>query len=139
MTAELIKKFNQLLNDGIIPDELNFSIKEPEDNFDWEKVRYNTFYKQPDFFINRFPEGFINIPGFDDIIDKMVDNVTSPLEEMELRNESEDDASYAYLHKSEKAWGGRGMQFPTIKNEAEDINLDNIILDEPESIFKLDE
>ena len=113
MTAELIKRFNQLLNDGIIPDELNFSIKEPDNIFDWEKVRYNTFYKQPDFFINRFPEGFMNIPGFDDIIDKMVDNALEPLEEYNLRNE--------------------------IKNEAEDINLVNNILDEPESIFKLDE
>ena len=83
MTTELIKKFNQLFKDGIIPDELSFSIKEEQDdNFDWQKVRYNTFYKQPEFFWDKFPEGFENIPGFHKIIDKMVDNALDPLEEI---------------------------------------------------------
>ena len=141
MTTELIKKFNKMFSEGQLPEEFDYSIK-PTEEIDWSKVKYNTFYKEPDFFINRFPEGFENIPGFDKIIDKMVDNALSPLEEMELRSESEDDASYAYLHKSAKAWGGRGMQFPTIKNEDDENNIDNIVEAdnaEQESVFKFDE
>jgi hypothetical protein len=85
MTTELIKKFNKMFSEGQLPEEFDYSIK-PTEEIDWSKVKYNTFYKEPDFFIKRFPEGFENIPGFDKIIDKMVDNVLSPLEEMEERS-----------------------------------------------------
>jgi hypothetical protein len=114
MTTELIKKFNKMFSEGQLPEEFDFSIK-PTEEIDWSKVKYNTFYKEPDFFINRFPSGFRDLPGFDKIIDKMVDNSLTPLEEMELRSE--------------------------IKNE-EINNIDNIVEAdnaEQESVFKFDE
>ena len=112
MTTELIRKFNKMFSEGQLPEEFDFSIK-PTDNIDWSKVKYNTFYKEPEFYINRFPSGFRDLPGFDKIIDKMVDNALTPLEEMELR----------------------------IKNE-EINNIDNIVEADnavKESVFKFDE
>ena len=112
MTTELIKKFNKMFSEGQLPEEFDYSIK-PTEEIDWSKVKYNTFYKEPDFFINRFPEGFENIPGFDKIIDKMVDNVLSPLEEMEERS-----------------------KITEINNIDDIVEADNA---EQESVFKFDE
>ena len=114
MTTELINKFNRMFSDGELPEEFDFSIK-PTDNIDWSKIKYNTYYKEPEFYIKRFPSGFRDLAGFDQIIDKMVDSSISPLEEMELRNEMN-------------------------KNE-ENNNIDDtvVIEDADESIFKLDE
>jgi hypothetical protein len=114
MTTELIRKFNKMFSEGELPQEFDFTIK-PAENIDWSKVKYNTFYKEPEFYINRFPSGFRDLAGFDKIIDKMVDNALTPLEEMELRSE--------------------------IKNE-EINNIDNIVETEnaeQESVFKFDE
>jgi hypothetical protein len=75
------KKVIELLNKGILPDELNFRDK-PIEPIDWAKVKYNTFYKSPEFYENKFPEGFENLPGFDKIINQMVINGKLPLDEM---------------------------------------------------------
>jgi hypothetical protein len=72
------------LKQGILPPELDFSKKE-DDIIDWAKVKYNTFYKSPDFYQSKFPEGFENIPGFDKVINKMAENGKLPLEEIEER------------------------------------------------------
>ena len=47
-------------------------------------IMYNQLYKSFDYYENKFPEGFENIPGFNLIIDKIVDNSqnNSPLQEI---------------------------------------------------------
>ena len=75
------KKVIELLNKGILPDELNFCEK-PIEAIDWNLVKYNTFFKSPEFYENKFPKGFEAIPGFDKIINEMVKNGKSPLDEM---------------------------------------------------------
>ena len=78
-----VKKILRQLNSGILPDELNFTIS-PPDEIDWEKVRYNTFYKSPEYFISKMPnpEAFRNLPASDLIIESIIDNIKTPLEEI---------------------------------------------------------
>jgi len=78
-----VKKLIRQLNLGILPNELNFTIK-PPDEIDWEKVQYNTFYKSRDYFIGKMPcpEGFMQLPGADLIIEDIISTVKTPLEEM---------------------------------------------------------
>ncbi len=46
-------------------------------------IQYNNIYQSHDFYINKFPEGFDNIAGFDRIIDSIVEKskTNSPLTE----------------------------------------------------------
>ena len=75
------------LNRGIVPDELNFKLREKEE-IDWAKIQYNTFYKTPEYFESKFPSGMLDLPGFDKVIQTMVDNAKTPLEEMNERQEN---------------------------------------------------
>jgi hypothetical protein len=90
------------LERGICPDELNFGLRQ-NDEIDWQKVRYNTFFKSHEFFENKFPE-FNNFPAFDAIIDQIVEKNkdNSPLKEMEERSEKLNiTANINDEHKSE--------------------------------------
>ena len=80
--ANLIKQLER----GLCPIELNFNTKADE-IIDWEKVRYNTFFKSNEFFESKFPPELQNLPAFDKIIDLIVDKnkENSPLKEMEER------------------------------------------------------
>jgi len=84
------KRIVELLNQGILPDELNFGEKTIE-SIDWVKIKYNTFYKSPEFYESKFPEGFKSIPGFDKIIDEIVVNGKTPLEEIIERQSIRND------------------------------------------------
>ena len=84
MSSRDIKRINHDLWNGVLPVELDFSLKQLEE-IDWKKVSYNTFYKSPEFFINKFPPGFENLPGVDKMLDVMIENAKTPLEEMEER------------------------------------------------------
>ena len=81
-----IKKILEQLDRGILPPELDFNHKEETEDF-WEKVRYNTFYKDPYYFVNKFPnpKAFLNLPGAADIVIDMAENAKSPLEEILVR------------------------------------------------------
>ena len=74
---------NDLLN-GICPESLFFGKKEAVDPIDWEKIKYNTFYKSPDFFLGKFHKGIDKIlpPEF---FERMAEKAMSPAEEMDLR------------------------------------------------------
>ena len=50
-------------------------------------MRYNTFYKDPYYYANKFPnpKAFMNLPGAYDIVNEMVENSKSPLEEILMR------------------------------------------------------
>ena len=93
-----IKKILRQLNLGILPEELNFNLS-PPDEVDWSKVKYNTFYKNQDYFIGKMPnpEAFKNLPGSDLIIQDILDTVKTPLEEMierqQILNEKISDIS----------------------------------------------
>ena len=76
------------LENGICPAELNFSKNNNDnDNIDWEKVRYNTFYKSPEFFESKFPNEILGMNGFDKVIDLIVEkNINNtPLKEIITR------------------------------------------------------
>jgi len=70
------------LNSGIIPNQLNFSKTNFQEEIDWEKVRYNTFYKSFEYTASKFPAGFQCIPGFDKVIEMNIPKC-SPLEELD--------------------------------------------------------
>ena len=83
------KQLVKLLNDGILPDELNFGL-EKSTEFDINDLKYNWFYKDYSFYENKFPVGYESISGFDNIIQSMADNQTKmPLEEIEERKNSD--------------------------------------------------
>ena len=79
-------KLNEKLRLGELPDELNFTSSVPD--LDIEKVRYNTFYKSPEFWLHKFenPIAFLNLPGSESIIESLIENSHSPLEEMISRS-----------------------------------------------------
>ena len=106
------KKVIQKLNEGILPDELNFTIAQP-DVIDWEKVRYNTFYKDPGFYLGKFPnpKAFLNLPGSEDIINNFIENAKTPLEEIEERQKLSHD-----ILEIENAMAG---QFQTTDHKSE--------------------
>lgn len=62
----------------------DWSIKQ-KDKVDWTKLQYSTHYKSFDFFDSRFTGDYSHIPGFDIIIEKMVENALTPYEEMQHR------------------------------------------------------
>ena len=49
---------------------------------DWDKLQYNSTYKSPEYFRNKFPLGFEYLNGFEEIIQNMANNAKTPYEEM---------------------------------------------------------
>ena len=86
MTSQDLRKINQQLSKGILPSEFNFT-GVINDNIDWDKVKYNAFYRSPEYFLNKFPVGFENLPGSESIIESMILETSSPLEEMKQRQQ----------------------------------------------------
>ena len=77
------KQLVQQLNAGILPDGLNYSLAQSNE-FDITELKYNWFYRDYSYFASKFPPGFEKIPGFDNIIENMIQiNLnTSPLDEI---------------------------------------------------------
>jgi hypothetical protein len=69
----------------------NYKVKTNEEKsnikLDENLIRYNKLYQSHDFYENKFPEGFDNIPGFEQIIESIVENSksNSPLNEYNSR------------------------------------------------------
>ena len=80
---ETLKELNEQLSKGILPDSLYFGKRE-EQPIDWEKIKFNTFYKDPDYFLGKFHKGIERIlpPEF---FERMAEKAMSPAEEMDLR------------------------------------------------------
>ena len=78
-----INELNKQLMSGMLPDELNFSIKR-ELVLDLDKIKYNAFYRSYEFYESKFPKGWESIPGFDKIIESIVEKSVdkTPLDEM---------------------------------------------------------
>ena len=87
MSKEEIKRINQSLLNGEIPNELNYclNIHHKLDNIDWRKVQYNNYYQSYDFAASKFPDGYDSIPGFEKVIESCIPKIT-PLEEMLSRS-----------------------------------------------------
>ena len=83
-TKEEIIKLNKSFQSGVLPNSLNFSVANT-DEIDFEKIRYNSFYKSFEFSESKFPAGHESIPGMDKIIE-LCQSELSPLEEMNLRH-----------------------------------------------------
>jgi hypothetical protein len=77
-----ILEISNLLDHDIIPNFLNFTIN---NKIDIEKITYNSYYNSFQFFASKFAIGWQSIPGFDDLIQNIANNSTSPLEEMNER------------------------------------------------------
>ena len=88
---------NKALEMGILPDELNYSggFKVGGDTIDWAKVQYNTYYKTPEYFEKRFHPCLKKLPGFDVVIESIVEQnadnslTREMLERNEIKNVSE--------------------------------------------------
>jgi hypothetical protein len=79
----IVNEINESFKRGIVP---SFFLNNCDgDDIDWSKIKYNTFYKSPEYFINKLPKGFHNLPGADKIIEQAILNAKTPLEEMEQR------------------------------------------------------
>ena len=83
MKRNFVNEINEMMENDILPDVLNFSLEE-KSNLDWDKVTYND-YNSFDFFAKKFYNGWQSIKGFDKVIQEIADNSTSPLEEMNDR------------------------------------------------------
>ena len=81
--SEFRKNFNEL-EVGYIPEKFNFTYVKKEDSLvDFNKLQYNSLYKNPLFYLNRFsnPQAFLNLPCSQVILQEMIDNSLTPLEE----------------------------------------------------------
>ena len=73
------------LDRGILPKELDYNKEDDTTEEEYlAKIQYNTFYKDPYYYINKFPnpQAFMNLPGAEDIINNMIENAKTPLEEI---------------------------------------------------------
>ena len=55
-------------------------------------IMYNNLYKSFEFYDNKFPDGYDNIPGFEKIIEQIVDRSqdNSPLQELMSKQINQD-------------------------------------------------
>lgn len=78
----------QQLNAGILPDELNYTNEKHFEGLDVAKLQYNAFYRSYDFYLNKFPKGMENLPGFEKVIEYIqeINADNSPLKEIEIKS-----------------------------------------------------
>ena len=86
-----ILKDLELLNQGVLPDSLNFNLKPKPEQIDVSKIQYNAFYKTFEYWSNKFPEGHQSIPGFDKIIHSLAENAITPLQYLNQLNNVEEE------------------------------------------------
>jgi len=82
--SNLIKSFEA----GVCPAELLYKPNPEVTEFDWDRVLYNMRYHDPEFYDNKFPPEIKKLPGYEKIIDLIVDKNedNSPLKEIIERN-----------------------------------------------------
>jgi hypothetical protein len=97
-----INKVINDLNNNILPPELMFVNNNEDSNckIDLSKIQYNTFYKTPQYFDSLLPDCIKNLPGYENILKKMVeDNKNMTLskaidERINIINEEEEEENY---------------------------------------------
>ena len=87
---------NKSLSLGVLPNELNYTSTKHNPNIDLLKLRYNTFYKTPEYFEKRFNPCIKQLPGFENIIDQIIEQNkdNSLTKEMAERKNISDDKIY---------------------------------------------
>jgi hypothetical protein len=68
-----IKDDIKTLNQHRLPESLKFNKPLSDADFDIEKIKYNSFHRDFEYYEKRF-EGHQSIPGFDKVIQKMADD-----------------------------------------------------------------
>ena len=99
-----LQKLIRQLEQGICPAEFNYRADSQQD-FDIEKVAYNTRYHSFGFYDSKFPNEIKKMPAYDKIVelivDKNIDN--SPLKEItQLTEEKNKDKMYSDDDASER-------------------------------------
>ena len=82
-----VKHDLEQLKNGILPDNLNFTLK-PNDDFDLSKIQYNTFYKSFEYFDNKYTNEFKQLfsPNvYEDMIYQSIEQSLTPIDEIYLR------------------------------------------------------
>lgn len=85
-----MQNLNRALSTGQIPNELNYTSSKVNDpTIDLLKLRYNTFYKTPQYFDKRFHPCLKSLPGYETILDNLVEQNkdNSLTKEMQERKE----------------------------------------------------
>ena len=80
-----IQELNRMFDLGVLPPEFDFNNQKQETEEELlTRLKFNAFYKTFDFVLQRFPDsdGLLNLPGGEKIVQAMIDNFTSPHEEM---------------------------------------------------------
>ena len=91
MSSLELEKCGYEITPEMLNDIFNYTVQTNEEKqiveLDLSMVAYNELYKLPEFYEQKFPRGYENIPAFDTIIQSIaymnIDN--SPLQEYELR------------------------------------------------------
>ena len=81
-----IKEILKNLDNGILPDCLNYSVCTIDNKIEISKLQYNSFYRSYDFYASKYPKGMVeNLPGFDKVLDYIVElkKDTTPIKELE--------------------------------------------------------
>lgn len=102
-----INKVIEELEMGILPVELTFNQEQIFNEELISKIQYNAFYKTFDYWADKFPTGFLNLPGSEKIINHIKDNAITPLEELNKRsnnnishNNIDDDQEFTHTNDS---------------------------------------
>jgi hypothetical protein len=76
-----LRKINEQFENGNLPDDFNF-FGQTKNDIDISKIKYNAFYKEYEFQLNRLPKALHKMPGIEKIVEHNMNLVTSPLEEI---------------------------------------------------------
>ena len=88
-----VKNINEMFENDLGENFKDLLQRNNTDTIDWEKVKYNSFYRDFSFYENKFPKGYNTIPAFDKVIEMIVEKNSdnSPLKEYYSINNIEDN------------------------------------------------
>lgn len=93
-----IRELNRQLENGILPDFLNYGKRPSNNEIDMNMLKYNAFYRSYEFFEKKWEKGSDSIPGIPELIQSFATAAadTSPLEEiMSRRNNIDGGGEFA--------------------------------------------
>jgi len=70
---ESIKELNKQLENGIVPECLNYSKPIQIGIVDIGKLQYNAFYRSYEYFEKKYPENFIKTFGLEPMIQEIIE------------------------------------------------------------------
>jgi hypothetical protein len=93
-----LRKINEQFESGLLPDDFNF-FGQPKNDIDISKIKYNAFYKDYEFHLNRLPKALHKMPGIEKIVEHNMNQSlnTSPLDEIIQRQNISNDINIENL------------------------------------------